>query len=78
MLTANPRIRCTPHELAVVREEAVQMFTLGRGNLRGAEQAARFRDNLPRIVRACNTPGPFIYWVLPERIERRFPRSGAP
>ncbi|MDQ3485204.1 MAG: hypothetical protein M3445_07310 [Actinomycetota bacterium] len=74
VLTRDPSIRWRPHELAVVQEEAVKMFTLPRGNLRGMEQVARFIDNLPRIARACEEPGPFIYWVLADHIERRYPR----
>lgn len=73
VLTGNPRIRWTAHELAVVQVEAVQVFVLPRGQLRGAEQAARFVDNLAAIHRACERPGPFIYVVLPDRIERRWP-----
>lgn len=73
VLTGDPKIRWRPHELTVVQAEAVQMFTLPRGNLRGSDQVARFVDNLPRIVRACEQPGPFIYSVLINRIERRYP-----
>ncbi len=73
VLTGDASIRRRPHELAVVRDERVKIFTLPRGNLRGAEQVARFVDNLPAIVRGCERPGPFIYWVLADRIERRYP-----
>lgn len=77
VLTGDPRIRRRPHELAVVHDAAVKMFTLPRGNLRAQEQASRFVDNLPRIVAACQRPGPFIYAVLSGRIELRYPRGAA-
>lgn len=62
-----------PHELAVVVRYRVRIFTLPRGNLRGSEQAARFTDNFDSILRACQSAGPFIYAVLSDRIERRYP-----
>lgn len=74
ILTGDVAIRRRPHELQVVHEEAVKVFQLARGNLRGAEQAARFVGNLDRIVRACERPGPFIYAVLAGGIELRYPR----
>jgi hypothetical protein len=75
VLTGDAAIRRRPHELEVVQTERVRVFALARGNLRGVEQAARFADNLERIVRACERPGPFIYAVLAGRIERRYPRT---
>lgn len=57
----------------MVKAERVQLFALPRGGLRGAEQARRFTANLNSIVAACSKPGPFIYSVLPNRIERRWP-----
>ncbi|MBA3372584.1 MAG: toxin-antitoxin system, toxin component, PIN family protein [Actinomycetota bacterium] len=73
VLTGDMRIRRVAHELAVVEAEGVRMFALPRGHLRGVEQAARFVDNLPAILRACDRPGPYIYAVLRDRIERRWP-----
>jgi predicted nuclease of predicted toxin-antitoxin system len=77
VLTRDAAIRRRPHELRVVREEWVKIFELSRGNLKGAEQVARFIDNLDRIVRACEQPGPFIYAVLAGGLELRFPRGEA-
>lgn len=73
VLTADMSIRRRPHELVVVEAEKVQMFGLPRGDLRGAEQVSRFVTNLSSIVAVCARPGPFIYSVLPSRIERRWP-----
>ncbi len=73
VLTANPHIKRVRHELAVVQAEAVRMFTLPRGNLTGRDQVARFLANLDAIVQACQRPGPYIYSVLPDRIELRWP-----
>lgn len=73
VLTANPHIKRVKHELEVVQAEAVQIFSLPRGNLTGREQVARFLTNLDAIVRTCQRPGPYIYSVLPDRIELRWP-----
>ncbi|MDP9405561.1 MAG: hypothetical protein M3O86_03025 [Actinomycetota bacterium] len=78
VLTADPRIRRRHHELAVVRDEAVRIFALPRGDLRGVAQAARFTDNLARMLRACEQAGPFIYVVYANHIERRYPREDEP
>jgi len=73
VLTADASIRRRSHELTVVTAERVQLFALPRGGLRGVDQAARFVANLSSIVAACARPGPFVYSVLPSRIERRWP-----
>lgn len=74
VLTADMRIRWNAHELSVVEAERVRVFALPRGGLTGPEQASRFVANLERINHACVKPGPFIYAVLPHRIELRWPR----
>ena len=57
-------------EQEVVIAHGVRAFCLNRQDLRAAEMAARFLDNLDAITRACRAPGPFIYAVHANRIER--------
>ena len=40
--------------------------------------ASRFLDNLPAITNACSEPGPFIYAVHQNRIERLAIREPSP
>jgi hypothetical protein len=37
------------------------------------DQAQRFLENEVHIIAACAEPGPFIYAVYADRIERIFP-----
>ncbi len=57
-------------EQHAVIEHRVRAFCLTRQDLRAAEMAARFLDNLDAITRACGEPGPFIYAAHATRIER--------
>ncbi|WP_370324925.1 hypothetical protein [Euzebya sp.] len=73
VITADARIRRRALERAVVDRWQVKIFTLPHGNLTGPEQVARVIDNLEAILRAATRPGPAIYVLLPQRIERRHP-----
>ena len=64
------RIRFNPAEREAVKQHTVRCFCLASQNLSGAAMAARFLDNLPAITHACAEPGPFIYAVHQNRIER--------
>lgn len=70
VLMKDKRIRYRPHEIQAVSEASVKAFCLTSGNLRGYEQAQRIIDNLPRIVRAAEHDGPFIYGVRAHEIEK--------
>lgn len=48
----------------------MRCFCLSSQSLTGEEMAARFLDNLARITAACFQPGPFIYAVHKNRVER--------
>ena len=64
------RIRYNPAERAAVNQHLVRCFCLSSQSLSGAAMASRFLDNLPAITNACGEPGPFIYAVHQNRIER--------
>lgn len=56
-------------------EAGVRVFCLTSAELRGAEQIERFVTNLDRILRqASSEPGPYIYGVYKDRIERLWPK----
>ncbi len=64
------RVRYNRAEREAVRNHRVRCFCLSSQSLNGEEMAARFLDNLARITTACSQPGPFIYAVHKNRIER--------
>jgi hypothetical protein len=64
------RIRYNAVEKAVVKEHLVRCFCLTRKDLTGAHMAERFVNNLAAITTACGAPGPFIYAVHAQRIQR--------
>jgi len=72
-LTMDRRVRYHSAEIAAIRRHRVKAFALASGNLRAADQAHRFLGNEARITAACADPGPFIYAVFADRIERIFP-----
>ncbi|MDE0116598.1 MAG: hypothetical protein OXT07_08270 [bacterium] len=64
------RIRYNRRERDVVRVYSVRCFCLSSQQLNADDMAARYLDNLDVITRACQEPGPFIYAVHKNRIER--------
>lgn len=64
------RIRYNRAEREAVEAHRVRCFCLSNQNLTGEEMATRFLDNLARITAACGQPGPCIYAVHKNRIER--------
>jgi hypothetical protein len=53
-----------------VKTHRVRCFCLSNRNLSGADMAARFLDHLVSITAACSRPGPFVYAVHKNRIDR--------
>lgn len=59
-----------PEERRVLVEVELRAFVVN-SQLAAVEVVRRFLDNLPVIERACARPGPFVYRLHPDRIERR-------
>ncbi|MEO6859731.1 MAG: hypothetical protein ABI323_14300, partial [Solirubrobacteraceae bacterium] len=74
VLMKDARIRRRPAELEVLIAHQVRAFCLTNANLRGADQAQRLVENLNRILRVVETPGPYIYGVYAGSVERLWPR----
>lgn len=70
VLMKDARVRYNRAERETVLEHRVRCFCLSNRNLTGDEMAQRFIDNFPSIASACAEPGPFIYAVHQNRIER--------
>lgn len=64
------RVRYNAAEKAAIVRHHLRCFCLARRDLGAADMAGRFLDNLKRIERACETPGPFVYAVHAARIEQ--------
>lgn len=73
VLMKDAAIRRRPTEREALWRAGVRAFCLTNAQLRGSEQTARFVDNLGRIVRQAGTPGPYIYGVYADHLERLWP-----
>jgi hypothetical protein len=75
VLMKDARIRYRPAELQVIVDHGLRAVCLTNANLRGAEMAARFVANLPRILRLAEDPGPYICGVYATGVRRLWPPS---
>jgi hypothetical protein len=76
VLMKDAKIRYRPAELQVLIDHGLRAFCLTNANLRGVEMAARFVDNLPRIVRVAEElPGPYIYGVYSDGVRALWPKD---
>lgn len=64
------RIRRRPAEREALRRSAAQCFCVANGNLKSSVMAERYLANVEAIAEACSRPGPFLYAVHADRIER--------
>ncbi len=75
VLMKDDRIRYRPAELEALTVSAVRAFCLTNANLRGADMAQRFVDQLARISRiASERPGPYVYGVYVDGVRALWPR----
>ena len=75
VLMKDDKIRYRPAELEALTTAGVRAFCLTNANLRGAEMAQRFVDQLPKIARiATDQPGPYIYGVYADGVRVLWPR----
>lgn len=73
VLMKDAAIRRRPTEREALSRAGIRAFCLTNANLRGVEQTARIVDNLERIIRQAETPGPYIYGVYADHLERLWP-----
>lgn len=73
VLMKDAAIRRRPAERDALSRAGVRTFCLTNAQLRGVEQTARFVDNLERIIRQAETPGPYIYGVYADHLRRLWP-----
>ena len=63
-------IRRNAVERQMVLDSDARMFCVPRADITAADLAARYLANLAAIAEAARSPGPFIYLVYANRIER--------
>jgi hypothetical protein len=74
ILMKDDRIRRRPREQSAILESGARAFVITNASLTGPQMAELLVSNLNRIAQRARHPGPYIYGVYPERLERLFPR----
>lgn len=73
VLTKDDAIRRRPAERDALIAASARVFCLTAAQLRGSEQLERFLENRERILRQAARPGPYIYGVYSQRLQRLWP-----
>jgi PIN like domain len=75
VLMKDDKIRYRPAELEALTTSGARAFCLTNANLRGAEMAARFVEQLGKIEKiASEQPGPYIYGVYVDGVRPLWPK----
>jgi hypothetical protein len=75
VLMKDDRIRYRPAELESLITSGVRAFCLTNANLRGADMAQRFVEQLPKIQKiASKRAGPYIYGVYADGVRPLWPK----
>lgn len=69
LLSGNKNMRYVPLELKAIQESQARVFVLAQGDWPGPRQVAAFVNNLERIIKAAQTPGPYIQKVYDNHLE---------
>jgi PIN like domain len=73
VLMKDEAIRRRPAERDALIAAQVRAFCLTNANLRANEQTARFVNNIDRILRRAEQPGPYIYGVYEGQLKLLWP-----
>jgi PIN like domain len=75
VLMKDKRIRHRTAEIEAVVQYQARCFVITRGDLTSADMARRLIANKQAIYRATELPGPYIYSVQQDRLDRLFPKE---
>jgi hypothetical protein len=75
ILMKDKRIRHRSAEIGAVAEHRAKCFVITRGDLTSADMLQRFTANKKAIYRLTATPGPYIYSVQQDRLDRLYPKA---
>lgn len=78
VLMKDKRIRHREAEIEAVIRYKAKCFVITRGDLASADMARRFTTNKQAIFRTAQLPGPYIYSVQQDRLDRLFPKESIP
>lgn len=78
VLMKDKRIRHRDAEIEAVVQHKARCFVVTRGDLASADMAQRFMVNKQAIFRIAELPGPYIYSVQLDRLDRLFPKANQP
>ena len=56
-----------------IEAAVIRLFVLTNANVTGKENVRRIMDNWSRIVARAKKPGPYVYAILPNSLEKRWP-----
>lgn len=75
ILMKDKRIRHRSAEIEAVVRHKAKCFVITRGDLASADMASRLITNKQAIFRTAGLPGPYIYSVQQDRLDRLFPKE---
>jgi PIN like domain len=75
ILMKDKRIRHRSAEIGAVVTHKAKCFVITRGDLTSAGMVYRFLTNKQTIFQASALPGPYIYSVQQDRLDRLFPKE---
>jgi hypothetical protein len=73
LLSKDDKMRRRSVELTAIEAAGARVFLLTNQQLASADQNAIFLDNIHRIIRLARKPGPYVYGVYRNRVERLWP-----
>lgn len=59
----------------VLAETTLRVFAFNNANLTGPELVARLEANFNRILQRAKKPGPYVWVIAPDRLQRRWPKD---
>lgn len=74
ILMKDDRVRRKPAEQSAILDSGARAFVITNAGLTGAQMAELLVTNRHRILQRAGKPGPYIYGVYADRIERLFPK----
>lgn len=77
ILMKDKRIRHRSAEIEAVVRHKAKCFVITRGDLTSADMTRRLITNKQAIFRTARLPGPYIYSVQQDRLDRLFPKEPA-
>jgi hypothetical protein len=78
VLMKDGKVRRRPAERDALIAAGVRAFCLTNAQLKKVEQTARFVDNIDRILRQAQSPGPYIYGVYEGYLRPLWPEVPQP